>query len=1084
MQGQELHAERQFQPAQFFAFRTALLPFQVLLDWAEGMTAGRVPDEGATEALLRDERTELCRRLRGRVALPEIREALFVASPSTYADLIRWLAPGAGSDRRLEQTLARYFERMAGRATPFGLFAGCSVGTVDSETRILLRPRAEYRKYSRLDTDYLFALADSLDAKPEIRGFLVYTPNSSLYRLAGRWRYVRSNLTGRQRTHQLVAIDADEYLDATVQRARDGARVEDLVRHVLSIDADGDITRDDATDYVFQLIDRQVLVSNLAPVVTGPEAIDDMIEQLRPVQSAQAIRKSLEEVRRGLRAIDTTPPGTDPQEYQAINRTLDGLGVQANPSRLFQVDLIKPCVDATLGRDVIGTITRGIEVLHRIAPPPSNDGLQRFREAFTARYERRTMPLVEVLDEESGIGFNPSSAPTAENAPLLEGLPLSAAETPRTPWTSRDSFLLWKLEEVLRAGGTVLELSETDLESLKSAQGPLPLPDAFSAMVIVAPSERNDNGPLVYVRGVLGPAGANLLGRFCRADIELNQHVRTLLAAEEAARPEAVFAEIVHLPEGRMGNVLARPVLRDYELVYLGRSGAPVANRIPITDLTVSIEDAGRIVLRSIRLAGREVVPRMTNAHAYGRGQSIYRFICTLQTQNVTGRLGWTWGALDAASFLPRVSAGRVVLSRARWRVGRQELIEFCKPPFAEGFRALQRWRRERELSRFMALVDGDNELPVDFENVLSIEAFLAIVKKRDTAMIVEMFPGPDQLAATGREGSFVHEAIVPFVRTRRIKEPTRESNRVAPISMRRFFPPGSEWAYVKWYTGTSGADSLLSTVLPPLVSRLERLEGTDRWFFIRYGDPEWHLRIRFHVPPDRLATAMDEAATAITPPMTDGRVWKVQVDTYEREIERYGGDFGMLASEEIFWRDSQAVLRILQQLAGEAGTEARWRLCLVSWDLLLSDLGFPLDAKLRIVQESRSGYARQVRSGKAFDRALGDRFRRERKSLEALFDPAQHAAHPLASALDLLGQRSRVLEPVMSALRSAELAGDLNVPLTSLAAMYLHVHANRLLRSSHQSQELVLCDFLTRIYESQIARTRGRASRRAMQGV
>ncbi len=34
--------------------------------------------------------------------------------------------------------LVRYFLRMAGRATPFGLFAGCTVGTIDGETRLAI----------------------------------------------------------------------------------------------------------------------------------------------------------------------------------------------------------------------------------------------------------------------------------------------------------------------------------------------------------------------------------------------------------------------------------------------------------------------------------------------------------------------------------------------------------------------------------------------------------------------------------------------------------------------------------------------------------------------------------------------------------------------------------------------------------------------------------------------------------------------------------------------------------------------------------------------------------------------------------
>ena len=65
--------------------------------------------------------------------------------------------------------------------------------------------------------------------------------------------------------------------------------------------------------------------------------------------------------------------------------------------------------------------------------------------------------------------------------------------------------------------------------------------------------------------------------------------MRAHLRAEEAHAPGVVFAELVHLPEGRIGNILARPVLRDYELVLLGRSGAPAERQLSVDELTLRL---------------------------------------------------------------------------------------------------------------------------------------------------------------------------------------------------------------------------------------------------------------------------------------------------------------------------------------------------------------------------------------------------------------------------------------------------------------------------------------------------------------
>ena len=159
-----------------------------------------------------------------------------------------------------------------------------------------------------------------------------------------------------------------------------------------------------------------------------------------------------------------------------------------------------------------------------------------------------------------------------------------------------------------------------------------------------------------------------------------SQLVRAHLAAEEAVHPERVYAEVVHLPEGRVGNILCRPVLRGYEIPYLGRSGAPADRQLPLSDLLVSVQGE-RIVLRSRRL-GCEIIPRLTTAHNHiGRGLGVYRFLCALQYQQVNPGIMWDWGPLGQAPFLPRVVSGRVILSRARWNLGDSELAAFREPP-------------------------------------------------------------------------------------------------------------------------------------------------------------------------------------------------------------------------------------------------------------------------------------------------------------------------------------------------------------------------------------------------------------------
>src|SRR5262249_31870810 len=213
-------------------------------------------------------------------------------------------------------------------------------------------------------------------------------------------------------------------------------------------------------------------------------------------------------------------------------------------------------------------------------------------------------------------------------APLLAGLAfpvrIGAADTALGP---RDVHLMSLLGRALQDGASEIELGDRDVAQL-AERAPVALPGVFGVMaqLAAASSEAIAAGDCrLRIDGI--PAGANLLGRFCHGSPDVTALTERCLRAEEAQRPDAVFAEIVHLPEGRIGNILLRPVLRDYEIPYLGASGADRDRQIDVTDLVVSVVGE-RVVLRSRRLAP-EGIPPLTPArnHAPPSHLAVYRFL-------------------------------------------------------------------------------------------------------------------------------------------------------------------------------------------------------------------------------------------------------------------------------------------------------------------------------------------------------------------------------------------------------------------------------------------------------------------------
>jgi thiopeptide-type bacteriocin biosynthesis protein len=1084
--------------AEFFVLRTPLLPFNELEAWSAGLAAPGSGPEGL-EAALSADRERLRDRLRAVLERPAVREALFVASPDFVEGLEVWLRdPEGKKGRRAEEALVRYFLRMTARATPFGLFSACSVGGIGETSRLSLAGRERYRRRTRLDMDYLFALAEDLERSPDLRPSLRFRPNSSLYAAAGRLRYAESRLQGFARIHQLVAADENPYLEEALRRAHGGATPGEIAQALVESDPDGEIAIEEAAGFAGELIDAQILVSDLPPPVTGREPAEDLADQLAQYPATAALAERLRQTRDALAELDAGgvgggAGGKAPERYRSIAAALGELPARIDLQRLFQVDMIKPAPGSMLGPEVLAEIVRGLRLLRRVAEAPREDSLAPFRRDFLERYGHgRAVPLTEALDEEIGIGFRRSRAAAAEGSPLLAGL-IFPAEPARqaVPGAAWHEVLLAKLTGAVAAGALEVEITDSDLAALPPDRLP-PQPDAFQVLAaLAAPSpEALARGDFkLLLRNAFGPSGVRLLGRFCDADAELLRHVEDHLHAEEALRPEAVFAEIVHLPEGRVGNILWRPVLRPYEIPYLGRSGAPEERQLPLSDLRVTVT-GGEVVLSSAHL-GRRVIPRLTSAHNFGQGSlGLYSFLGSLQGQGTQEVLIWSWGALDTAPFLPRVASGRLVLSRAQWRVGSKEIERLTRAQGADRYRAVQMWRAERRLPRWVLLLERDNELAVDLDNPLAIDAFLAVVRRNARADLAELFPGPDELCATGPEGRFFHELTIPFVRRRpHPPGPPLPSPSLPPgdggksSQVRRAFPPGSEWLYAKLYTGTATADRVLRESVAPLVRQALAAGEADRWFFLRFGDPDWHLRIRLHGDPRRLQEVVlprfQETAAAL---LANGTVWRFQLDTYDREIERYGGPEGIELAEELFHADSDAVLAIVEGLEGIEGAEARWRLALRGIDRLLTDLGFAGRDKLGLLKTMQESSAREINADAGFIHQLAERLRRERRSLAGLLETGIEAdpADPLAPGIAALGERSRRLVPLVAELQARERAGRLTAPLADLALSLVHMFANRLLRSEGRAHEVVLYDFLYRLHLSREAGERRRGLDRA----
>src|SRR5262249_17411957 len=153
-------------------------------------------------------------------------------------------------------------------------------------------------------------------------------------------------------------------------------------------------------------------------------------------------------------------------------------------------------------------------------------------------------------------------------------------------------------------------------------------------------------------------------------------------------------------------------------------------------------------------------------------------------------------------------------------------------------------------------------------DNELMVDSAAHLLKGRAEATLLELLPAPDQLCAVSPEGALCHELLVLFEAAAGAAPAQLATVREAPVERRLF--PGSSWLYLKIYCGRATADAVLRDHLAPVIAAATERRVADRWFFLRYADPDPHLRLRFAGDPQRLTGELLPALHAALAPARD----------------------------------------------------------------------------------------------------------------------------------------------------------------------------------------------------------------------
>ena len=1003
---------------------------------------------------------------------PRIADALFLASAPLYNEVRHHLDNHLPFPDKLAATVYKYILRMASRATPFGLFSSVAQGTV-APVPTAIRLTGEITPYTRTDMVLGEYLRDELLADRACYHHLTFFPNSSIHIHEDHYRFfVYRNRQGKKECHW-IRVAKNPLIEAILKQAAGGAAFANL----LAIAAGFDIPHDRAVDFIVRLTAEQLLLTDLEPTMAGEghfPAIRTVLEKMAGEGKLPFRYRQYLKIGGVLRQVNQRCAPLA-GAAAAVSTATGSCG----PAAVFQTDSRSGMQSAVIGRQLADTVVREIAELAPLYRNPIPKQLSDFRDRFSERYGTREVPLLEALDLDRGVGYGSPATQYLHENPLLEGLNISYAQG-----TGGVAERLLGNYTFVSTGREqpVLKLEQQDLEVLKQ-RGDVP---AFPSQgcyamgnLLVAGTGNQQPTPNNFRFNLLacgGPSAVPLMTRFAHLDSNLQQSLQQSASAEQQLHPQEIVAEIVHMPGARIGNIIQRPSLYRYEIPVLGRSTVPVDYQIGLADIMVSVT-GDEVVLRSKRL-DKIIRPRLSSAHNYQSGMDVYRFLCDVQEQYAY-RLHWDWGeALRYRTFLPRVVYKHLILQRAQWNIpawvygglkaaSPEETVEAVRSRFG--------------LPRNVVLAAGDNEIPLDLANGLSVRILGKALKAGHVRLYEPLYPEFSSPVMDNNGDAYHNEVILPFFlkgeRTTALKPPVNMKH-----SVQRVFPPGSEWVYVKLYCGQKEADRILVEWLDPFLTRIAAKMPLKKWFFIRYWDTAHHLRIRFHLENTTDAAAL----TALLGPelgklIDRGMVHSIQYDTYVREVERYGGK-SVEHCEAIFHQHSRFMLQLGPALLDPHTASWRWLLAAKGVDRLLDTFGIPGNDKLGLVSAWSSSMLQEYGRPAELKRRLDQRYREVKQELAAYMEQDKDALPGTETWADLEASVRPYVHGIKLAFGENWAAGG-NSGAADLLFSLSHMNLNRLFYSNQRENELVIYHLLAKYYRALAGKQQHARQSTALQG-
>lgn len=817
------------------------------------------------------------------------KKALLISSKSLYFSYIN-KPNDIKKYNNLKESLLKYFVRSTTRTTPYGYFSSVSIGEFSNETNLVKNKRLVDLKADNKWINYIVYI---LEREEIIFRKLKFKFNKICYKSGDRFKnpyftnYGKADL--KEKIVKENSIKYTHLVELIKNETKKFTSYDDLEKILLK--EYENVPKELVEKTIKMLLENEYLFSNLRIPSYCVNSLNHIIEVLEDINYKGEYLEQL-------KLIDNLI-----LEYKRKESIKCLEDIYSSMSKIYKnknyliLNLGNEFKYKNLNKDIKIKIEKMANLLYEI--PVRSSSINKFKGKFIEEYGMNIeVPLTKIIDTND---FNGLSLLNADSNIIMEDEKKISDKINAKIFQS----ILNREDEVFFSKQDFEGIYKNKQEYLKS----------FDINILI--TEYDDEYNLY-----LGPnMGSNKAGamfqRFsdCFSKQDFKKYNEIYKKEEDMYKNEYLLVEAREMSiSGKSNNVINN--IKNYKyFLSFGNCYKESDEEIAIDDMYIGVSSSGNIYVKSKKHNKKIkiITDNMLNSDLNNNILKLLKYICETYEDFPEGRLS-SFMSNYYYKYTPRINLEGIIVSPRKWILNDTDIKANNYEEFKKQLNLnIKRYKIDSVLYQCVF----DNRIIVNLDKDEYVKILYAEYKKSKKLEFNEI--EKDLLKCSFVEDSnhdiYTSEFVFSLI-TNNNKGNKENFSLVNNITLsnenKKLLLCEEGWVYFKLYGISDRDNELLSIFLGQLLKDL----NNEEHFFLRYKDNiGYHLRIRIKFENEKIANDKLVIINQWIRSMIDKKVVSnVIFDTYQKEINRYGGKEIIELCEKIFFKNSIVVENILRK--------------------------------------------------------------------------------------------------------------------------------------------------------------------------